>query len=244
MFIQVLLALSLALKAGFVVLLVVVIISRGLAYLGSQFRKLPPKNTYLTSYYEQKVSLFEVLPLPCKNKLVFLGDSLTEQGEWSELFNKPDILNRGISGDTTDGLLRRIDQVIASKPSTIFLMIGINDILNEKKPASIIAENYTKILNKIKSLDPKITVIVQSILPINANLFPRRVDTTVIVSLNSQLQELAQEFFFPYLDLYSKFSNEQDQLDSKYTLDGVHLTGQGYLLWKEVIEEWSDSKTM
>ena len=60
---------------------------------------------------------------------LFLGDSLTEYGNWRELFPGLDIKNRGIAGDTTDGVLHRLDGITALSPDKIFLMIGINDLL-------------------------------------------------------------------------------------------------------------------
>lgn len=117
-------------------------------------------------------------------------------------------------------------------------MIGINDLLNERKPVSQIASNYRSILEKLKLAAPKTTVIIQSLLPVNKNLYKREVNTQDIVALNAQLQELANEFSFPYVDLHNKFSNTQHQLDSEYTLDGVHLNGLGYLLWRDVIERY------
>ena len=56
--------------------------------------------------------------------LVFLGDSITDDGNWDKLFPNLSAENRGIGGDSTLGLLNRLDQIIALQPSQIFLMIG------------------------------------------------------------------------------------------------------------------------
>ena len=69
-------------------------------------------------YYHMK-SVFESLPNG-KKEIVFLGNSITEQGRWSEIFNNKHIVNRGIGGDRTDGVLFRLTEVISSKPQKIF----------------------------------------------------------------------------------------------------------------------------
>jgi len=58
------------------------------------------------------------------------------------------------------------------------------------------------------------------------------------MNLNEQLQKLTTEYSYQYIDLYSHFVNSQNQLDPKYTPDGVHLNGDGYMLWKKLIENY------
>ena len=79
--------------------------------------------------------------------VVFLGDSLTNGGRWSEAFIEKRVANRGIGGDTSQGILNRVDKVIALNPKTVYLMLGINDIMHDKKSAYIF-ERYKKIITK------------------------------------------------------------------------------------------------
>ncbi|HEY9602403.1 MAG TPA: GDSL-type esterase/lipase family protein, partial [Allocoleopsis sp.] len=81
------------------------------------------------------------------------------------------IKNYGIGGDTTDGILNRIDDIIQSKPQKLFLLIGINDLYYGKRVAYIV-DNYSLILETLKKQIPQTTVFVQSVLPINENLLP------------------------------------------------------------------------
>ena len=203
----------------------------------SLVKKSPRQNTYLTPHYQLKTNLFEKLTKSA-NEIIFLGDSLTEQGEWVELLGNPHLKNRGISGDTTKGILNRLDKIVESHPPKIFLMIGINDLLNKGKNADKIASSYQKILEKIKLNTPETEVFIQSLLPVNNEKFRVEIDNDDIVKLNYKIQELSKIFSCQYIDLYQEFSNGQKQLDSQYTLDGVHLSGQGYLLWKKVIEKY------
>jgi lysophospholipase L1-like esterase len=197
--------------------------------------KKPPVSTY----YEQKKSLFEVLP-NSENEIIFLGNSITDGCEWSELFQDNRIKNRGISADQTAGVYARLDEVLSSFPLKIFLMIGVNDLAAGISEDSIMT-NYRKIIHKIRSDSPETQIFVQSILPVNAAFikFKNHTNkTTEILRLNQRILELCDKFEILYIDLYSHFETKEHQIDPKYTNDGLHLTGAGYLLWKSIIEDF------
>src|SRR3954451_7586104 len=79
-----------------------------------------------SAYYEARAALFrELKGMP---EIVMLGDSLTEWGNWHELVPEFRVINRGIAGDTSSGVLDRLEEVIARRPKLVFLMIGTNDI--------------------------------------------------------------------------------------------------------------------
>ena len=80
-----------------------------------------------SEYNYQKRSLFEQLPIR-GNDIVFLGNSITDGGEWAELFNNRHVKNRGISADRSGWLLDRLDPIINGHPKKLFLMIGTNDL--------------------------------------------------------------------------------------------------------------------
>jgi lysophospholipase L1-like esterase len=189
------------------------------------------------NYYNLRVEQFNSLP-PHQQAMVFVGDSLTEMGSWSEFFPESIINNRGIGGDTTTGLLNHIEIITRNNPSQIFLMIGINDICLEKKSSKQIIANYRKILDYLSSYR-ELKVYVQSILPVN-KLGVRRFKQVnkQITEINQELEKLAKEFEYEYIDLYSYFIDANAELDRQYTQDGIHLTGKGYLLWIEVIDKF------
>ena len=64
--------------------------------------------------------------------IVFFGDSITEVYKVDEFFPKRNVINSGISGDRTENLLERMDDVYRYNPSKVFLLIGINDLNREK----------------------------------------------------------------------------------------------------------------
>lgn len=187
-------------------------------------------------YGPDKISQFETLP-KTPGEVVFLGDSLTDFGEWQEFFRTVPIKNRGISGDSTSGILQRINQVVEVKPQKVFILIGVND-LNQGKPVSEVVKNYESILKTFKEKTPQTQVFVQSVLPMNDAKFANDGVNQKIIQLNTQLQELAQKFSYQYIDLYPAFLDSNNQLDLQYTTDGLHLNGAGYSNWQKNIEKY------
>jgi lysophospholipase L1-like esterase len=192
--------------------------------------------TYLTSYYEQKVTQFRLLP-DTKEEIIFLGNSITDIGEWAEIWQNTRVKNRGISSDNTFGVLARLDEVVSSKPSKIFILIGINDIA-KGTPDSAIVSNYKKIIGRIQTSSPQTFIYVQSILPTN-NEFTEYVrhqnKDQHIRAVNGELKKFCGTKKLVYVDLYSRFVDVNHKLDKRYTNDGLHLTGSGYMLWKKIL---------
>jgi len=212
----------------------------GLSYLLHKLSSLKSQRARLTAmydnpFYQDKTSHFRTLP-KAESGIIFVGDSLTDLCEWAELLENAQIKNRGICGDTTDGILNRIDNIIEYPPQKLFLLIGIND-LNQGRQVSDIIENYNLVLRKIKDNVPNTKVFIQSVLPVNYQKFQKDGVNDKVIELNLKLRELAKEFSYQYIDLFSAFLDANNELDSQYTTDGVHLNGQGYLIWKGIIEK-------
>jgi lysophospholipase L1-like esterase len=204
--------------------------------------KLKNPIVYPIRYFYRR-SLFEVLPASA-DKVIFLGDSNVENCEWAELFNNPNLINRGLGGETTEGLLTRLADVLKCHPSKLFVMVGVNDF-NAGLSAEQIIYNYRRILQETKAKTPQTQVFVQSVLPVNKNFDHKKVkaNNKTIIEFNSKLQALAEEFSYQYVDLFPALANDSNQLDQQYTLDGIHLTGLGYLAWKQVIQQWLTEST-
>lgn len=195
-----------------------------------------------SEYNYQKRSLFEQLPIR-GNDIVFLGNSITDGGEWAELFNNRHVKNRGISADRSGWLLDRLDPIINGHPKKLFLMIGTNDLAVGITPEEV-AANVEKLLDRFAEESPWTKIYVQSILPING------VDTKAkpknhwkkgaeIIETNKLLETLCEgRKNVMYVDVYSALVDEKGMLDKQYTNDGLHLMGEGYLAWKTVIEKF------
>ena len=196
------------------------------------------------TYYTQRLTLFEKLP-DTKGEIIFLGNSITDGGEWCELLGNPKAKNRGISGDTTDGVLFRLSEVTRSKPTKVFLLIGIND-LSHGVSKDTVFNNICKIANRIRKDSPKTKVFIQSILPVSDtfNLFKNHTNKTDdVLWINSQLKTWCAKENVGFVDLYSRFKMvDSEKMNPKYSNDGLHLLGDGYLLWVEIIKPLLSSK--
>lgn len=185
------------------------------------------------SYWSERKSLFKVLPADT-NDIIFLGNSLTDGCEWNELFENNHIKNRGISGDNIEGVLERIDDLCSGKPEKIFISIGVNDIYM-KIPIEDISNNYTQLINNIKSKTPRTKIYIQSLLPTRD--IPDRSNNDII-ALNNTIKEIANNSSVVFIDLFKTFSDSDGQLKREFTLDGLHLNAKGYLQWKSAIESF------
>lgn len=193
-----------------------------------------------STYYYQRASLFEKMTNK-SNGIIFIGDSITDGGEWCTLFNNPSIFNFGISGDGTEGILARIGTAARLTPKKLFMMIGINDLAKGMSPDTI-ARNIEKITDELKAKSPRTTVYLQSVLPVNASLkmFDNHVNKGAqIIALNKLIKSLCERKGYVFIDLYSAFKQpDSDLMNTKYTNDGLHLLGDGYLLWSSLIKKY------
>ncbi len=186
----------------------------------------------LAGVYENRKNLFDHMSIE-KDNIIFLGDSITEYGQWAELLQNSKVKNRGIAGETTWGLLRRLSTITESQPKAIFLMIGVNDFLFTDRTEII--QNYTKIIQQIKSETPNSQLFIQSVLPINTNVKNTVFNNKEINLLNKSIQELAAKEGLKYLDIHRLLKNEKGELDANFTADGVHINGAAYTIWKDAI---------
>ncbi len=245
---RLLLVISLLLNLLFLSLATVQIQNRGgLPYLVSVFSryigKAPIEQTQYspldTPRYRERVSIFSTSPATAQ--IVFLGDSLVERAEWAEFFPGTGAVNRGIGGDTTEGVLKRLDQLglKPGKSGRVFLYIGINDLLSGIPEAKILA-NYQGILSHLKSM--RIAgITVFGLLPVNTGLCrPYRTGisqkiNTDILHLNKGLERLASDLDIKFIGLYGHFADSTGGLRAEFTFDGLHLNGKGYLKWVAIL---------
>lgn len=194
-------------------------------------------SSYLNSHYTLRLDFFKKMPNR-KNEIVFLGNSLTEGGQWQELTNKKQVINRGISGDVTYGILARLDEVLESKPAKIFLLAGVND-MKRGTPNTVIVANCKRIIGIVKSHSPKTKLYVQSLLPVNEAMLPAsyvQVKNSKINDLNKSLEALCAETDVTYIDLHPVLSDERGSLKKELSIDGLHLRQASYILWANYLE--------
>lgn len=251
---QKIIVLSLALNLFFISVSVYVVFRKGgpnylISLLYSHFIKnntTDLSDTHLDSpfppirLYHHRKTVFESLPHD-ENEIIFLGDSFIDFAEWNELFNNAKIKNRGIAGDRTDGVLLRLNDILSSPPMKIFIMIGYNDLSKGRKVADIL-ENFNKIIENIRTNSPQTEIYIHSLLPVNNSLYKGMVDNRDIINLNNQLAKLCERHNAVYIDLFSSFSGDDNQLIEEFVSnDGLHLSGTAYLKWRSIIEKFVNS---
>ena len=191
-----------------------------------------------SEYNYQRRSLFEVLPV-LSSDIVFLGNSITDGCEWAELFGNRHVKNRGISADRSGWLLDRLDPIIEGHPKKLFLLIGTNDLAAGVTPDEIVA-NVAKLIDRFQNESRWTKIYVQSILPVNGKDFSKfqnhYAHSHLIVPTNKKLEVLCDEKEVTYLDVWGALADHDGKLDKRYTNDGLHLMGDGYLVWRDAIK--------
>jgi lysophospholipase L1-like esterase len=182
-------------------------------------------------HYPKRIAEFKANPLEIGD-LVFIGNSITEQGEnWASKVENTKAKNRGIAGDTTEGILARLNEITFYKPEKLFLLIGINDLFHNPNAFEKIHENILKIVDEINSESPNTQIFVQTVLPTTTeNLIP------IIKELNSLLDNSAFEKPFTFINLHQHFVNLDGKMNMDFSTDGVHLNEKGYEIWSEIIK--------
>ena len=176
-----------------------------------------------------------------ENQTVLLGDSITDFFNWYELFynfsksSGQAVYNRGISGDTTDRLLERLQEnVLNIKPKNIVLLIGTNDI-GRGLPLSASIENLESIIKSTKEYCPDVNFIVEAVYPINENMrdrFEKR-SNKKINEMNKEFIKLCEKHKCVWLDFTDKLKDKNGNLKEEYTYDGLHINALAYELVAE-----------
>jgi lysophospholipase L1-like esterase len=205
-------------------------------------QEIKTEKTYETETYKNRIKTFREEGLE-KHGIIFLGNSLTQGGDWDTWFPAHKPANRGISGDNTEGVLARLDEITNAKPVKLFLMIGINDI-SQNYNNDYLCKNFEKIIRKILTESPKTSIYIQSILPVNNDFgrYKKLINKEKqIENLNIRLKKLCKKENIRYVNLYPLFLQNKRKLNPAYTTDGLHLNEKGYQVWiggiRSLIEE-------
>lgn len=189
-------------------------------------------NLEFEAHYEEKKAQFKSLSESRMNSIVMLGDSLTEGGSWNELSHRNDILNYGIAGDTTFGVLHRLDN-LSPKIKKVFIMIGSND-LGYGESVEYVFSNYKKIIEilEIRGIKP----YIQSVLYVGRFDRSKR-ENKDISKLNHLLLKFAMKKDIIFIDLNKELA-PKGVLDIEYTTDGVHINEKAYQIWVKNIKQY------
>ncbi len=197
-------------------------------------------NDWTQRHYRDRIKVFKSEPLNFGD-IVFVGNSITEKGrDWSAKFGTVEVRNRGIAGDLTDGVLKRLDEIVYFKPKAVFILIGINDLFNlhhdeaggnfkyDKIVSSpeYVGKNIVKIAKEIHSKSPDTKIFVRTVLPANR---PFLKDDILVV--NKIIRANETKGYYKLIDLYTQFVDANGGLTKDLTVDGVHLSEKGYETW-------------
>ena len=167
--------------------------------------------------------------------VVFFGDSITQGWgtDFRKSFDGMKLANRGIGGDTTRGMLLRLQEdVLSLRPKAVVLLMGTNDIEVEV-PADAIGRNFRKIVAALKAHDPKMPVIVCRIFPSSAT--KKRPKETILAVNELFAAAVKGDPQFTVLDTYSLFADaEGDALPALFP-DLLHLNAAGYAKWASAL---------
>jgi lysophospholipase L1-like esterase len=166
-----------------------------------------------------------------QGSIVFLGDSIT-QG-WNNLLNPffpgSRLANRGISGDTTRGVLLRLQEdVLALNPRGVVLLIGTNDLEEQASP-EVVAGNLRLILAALRAHNPSLPVVLCSVFPSSAT---KKRPADQIRTLNRlYFAALKDEPQVTFLDTHALFANAQGDARLEEFPDLLHPNALGYAKW-------------
>ncbi len=159
-----------------------------------------------------------------RQSIAFIGDSITYHGDWETWFPDREVRNLGVSGDTTDELIARLDEVVDFHPDAVALLIGTNDF-GQRKSVEHLVRNIEYLLVTLRRGLPGSRMLVQSIMPRGAEYAERVRDA------NRHLRQFAPSVNAQYLDLWPALAGGSDEIDERFSDDKLHLTAAGYEAW-------------
>ena len=190
---------------------------------------------WFTSLWKNRRAEFAKRAEAEKNAVVFLGDSITQgwgddfRGDFKDLT----VANRGISGDTTRGMLLRLEEdVLSLEPSAVVMLMGTNDLEEGAEPASI-AGNVALIVKALEAGDPEMPIVLCLVFPSSAS---KKRSSEQIKKIN---QLMAAGFKgnrqVTIVDTWTLFADEQGDAKKSEFPDLLHPNRAGYEKWLAAI---------
>lgn len=194
--------------------------------------------------YQEWVGLLRQEAIAAQNSprlTVLLGDSISLWFPPELLPGRRTWLNQGISGERSAGLRQRLDLLDQAQVETVFLMIGINDLIGGE-PEWQVVDHIEASVVYLQAQHPQADVVLQSILPHGGEratwegrdrllaLPPGRIQ-----AVNESLAAIARRHGIDYLNLYPLFADGDGYLRPELTTDGLHLSPEGYWVWRTAI---------
>ncbi len=198
---------------------------------------------YLHSNEEEKVVTKIKEKKIVDDNYLFLGDSLTHRYDLEQYYENMPVVNSGVEGDTTGNILNHMkERVYDYNPSKVILLVGTND-LDDFYHLTVddVFENIKDIVHKIEENRKYTEIYLESLYPINKNKESGTIkekSNERIKELNEKLKEFCADNGYTYIDVYSRLIDEDENLKSEYTEDGLHIEKDGYEVITEEIKKY------
>jgi lysophospholipase L1-like esterase len=186
-----------------------------------------------------------VAVLKPKHLAILAGDSISLRFP-PERLSEYQVLNQGISGETTAGLLKRLNVFDQTQPDVIFVMIGINDLLRGRLDSEIL-DDQRRVIESLKAAHPQAKIVMQSVLPhaVEQVTWEGRdrlltIPNRRIKELNEAMEAIASTESVDFFNLYPLFVNSEGNLRRELSSDGLHLSTQGYEVWGIALQVYGE----
>jgi lysophospholipase L1-like esterase len=172
-------------------------------------------------------------------KVVFLGDSITEDWRLDQYFPQMRFyINRGIGGETTVSIMHRFQtDVIDLHPRVVVILAGINDIAGFSGPMTI-EQTRDNLAGMTRwATDNGIRVVLASVMPVNDYCLDTDGNPIIhtalrppaqILALNQLIRSYAEQNRIPYIDYHSPMVDADGFMRIDLTNDGLHPNAAGY----------------
>jgi lysophospholipase L1-like esterase len=224
--------------AGFIVFIIINLLY-GLFF--KEGKNIVMIKAIIGSAYFSRVNEFKIYNRFAKpGGVVFVGDSLTQRYPLNEFFPGLPTYNRGIDGDTTSGLMKRLEvSIFDLNPKVIVLLIGTNDLQIGQIPMEQTILNIGLIIDEIEVKLPHVKIILVSLYPVNET-GEKLVEKIVVgprknIDIQTMNEELKKFKNIIYADVYPHLLDKDGQLNMRYSKEGLHLSLNGYSIVTPVI---------
>ena len=189
-------------------------------------------------YYDCRMAAYAKMPIP-ENAMIWIGDSIVEQAWWESLIKEKDLVNRGIGGDNTYGMLHRLPLYLESSPRKIFIFAGINDI-SANYPVDDIFANFVAMVKMIQEKAPECEIFIQSPITPNTDVLAYayiKNKQAKVQELNTRLEQMCKNMGVTWVDIRPVLHNEKGEIKEEYTKDGIHLYPAAYEAWVDYLKK-------